>query len=283
MNQMRPCNPFNNVVASGTANCDLNSLLGTTVESLNLTLGGGSFTKAMITGIQLKANNKVIFETDGSKLDAGETFKNYFVAADATRLSIDLMERKGRTVNTFQTGALDLSKGSGINNLRMEVTIAGATTPTLVCNAIVSPALATPGEEQIRFLFHRRHRVVQTIGAGGLYVPLVIPHLEPAGGGSAYKRVMIFSANLTAIRLVRDGQADFDISKADMQYQQLKDGRLPQANLTVLDFILDNLQQGRLYDTRPVAGVQSAIFYGLFSAGETITTETEELLPFGAY
>ena len=70
MNQLRILNPFNNVVASGIANCDLNPLLGTTLECINLTLGGGSFTKAMITLIQLKANGKVIFETDGTKLDA---------------------------------------------------------------------------------------------------------------------------------------------------------------------------------------------------------------------
>jgi hypothetical protein len=32
-----------------------------------------------------------------------------------------------------------------------------------------------------------------------------------------------------------------------------------------------------------VAGVRSAQLYGTFSAGETITIETEELLPYAAY
>ena len=59
------------MVASGIANCDLNPLLGTTLECLNLTLGG-TFTKAMITLIQLKANGKVIWESDGTKTDALE-------------------------------------------------------------------------------------------------------------------------------------------------------------------------------------------------------------------
>ena len=86
MNQLRVCNPFNNVVASGIANLDLNSLLGTTLECLNLQLGG-TFTKSMISSIQLKANGKVIFETTGTNLDLSENFKGY-TTADATRLSI---------------------------------------------------------------------------------------------------------------------------------------------------------------------------------------------------
>jgi hypothetical protein len=90
MNQLRPLNPFNNVVASGIANCDLNPLLGTTLECLNLSIGG-TFTKSMITLIQLKANGKVIWESDGSKLDSSENFKNY-ATADTTKLSINFME-----------------------------------------------------------------------------------------------------------------------------------------------------------------------------------------------
>lgn len=92
MNQLRLLNPFNNVVASGIANCDLNPLLGTTLEEIHLGLGG-TFTKAMITLIQLKANGKVVFETTGTNLDLAENFKNY-TAADAARLTISFMEGK---------------------------------------------------------------------------------------------------------------------------------------------------------------------------------------------
>lgn len=280
MNQLRICNPFNNVVASGIANCDLNPLLGTTLECLNLSLGG-TFTKAMITLIQLKANGKVIFETTGTNLDLLENFKNY-ATADATKLSINFMEPKTKTVNAFQAGAIDLSPASGITNLRLEVTIAGATAPVLSAIAEVSPAIAVPGEEAIRFLMLRRHRNQQTIGAAGLY-SLQVPHIDPSGGGSVFKRIAIFSANCTAIKAMREGITEFEVTKVEQEWIQKKAGRAPQTALVVFDPILDGIQSGRVWDTRPANGVRSAQLYGTFSAGETIMVETEELLPLNMY
>ena len=125
MNKQMILDPFNNVVASGVAVCDLNKLLGTVLEKLTLTLGGTTFTKAMTTKIELKANGKTIFETDGSKLDASNLYNGG--AADATILKMDFMDRKAVTVNARQAGAIDLSAGSGISTLRLEVTTSGAT------------------------------------------------------------------------------------------------------------------------------------------------------------
>jgi hypothetical protein len=280
MNQLRPLNPFNNVVASGIANCDLNPLLGTTLECLNLSIGG-TFTKSMITLIQLKANGKVIWESDGSKLDSSENFKNY-ATADTTKLSINFMEPKAKTVNAFQAGSIDLSPASGISNLRLEVTIAGATAPTLSGVAEVSPALDIESERAIRFLIGRRHRNTQTIGAAGTF-SLQVPHLDPSGGGSVFKRIMVYSANMTAMKAMREGITEFDVTKAENEWIQKKALRSPQSNLFVFDPILDGIQAGRVWDTRPSNGVKSAQLYGTFSAGETITLETEELLPLNMY
>lgn len=280
MNQLRICNPFNNVVASGIANCDLNPLLGTTLECLNLQLGG-TFTKAMIPLMQLKANGKVIWESSGPRTDALENFKNY-ATADATRLSINFMEVKGRTPNGFQSGSIDLSPASGITNLRLEVTIAGATAPTLSAIAEVSPAMDIESERAIRFLVCRKHSNQQTIGASG-YTALQVPHLDPSGGGSVYKRIAIYSANCTGFKAMREGITEFEVTKLENEWIQKKAGRAPQANLVVFDSILDNVQQGRLWDTRPENGVRSAQLYGLFSAGETITVETEELILLNQY
>lgn len=280
MNQLRLLNPFNNVVASGIANCDLNPLLGTTLEEIHLGLGG-TFIKAMITLIQLKANGKVVFETTGTNLDLAENFKNY-TAADAARLTISFMEGKGRTLNAFQAGAMDLSPGSGITNLRLEVTIAGATSPTLAGVAGVSPALAIPSEENIRWLIHRRHRNSQTIGAAGEF-SLQVPHIDPSGGGSVFKRVFVHSANMTRLKTMREGITEFDVSKAENEWIQKRAGRTPQTNVVAFDPTLDNVLAGRVWDTRPASGVRSAQLFGTFSAGETITIETEELIPLSMY
>lgn len=279
MNKQIVLDPFSNVANSGVAICDLNKLLGTVLEKLTFTLGG-TFTKAMITKIELKLNAKVVFESDGSRLEATNSYMGG--ASDVTVLKLDLMDRKAVTVNARQAGALDLSVGSGISSARLEVTIAGATSPTLVGFADVSPPTNDPAEAGIRALMTRRHRATYVVGAAGTYA-LPVPHLDPAGGGSNYRRVYFYSANMTALKSVREGVTEHELTKLQNEAAQKDNFRVPQANLVVFDPVQDGQLTGRTWDTRPISGVRSAQFYGTFSAGETITIETEELLPLNAY
>jgi hypothetical protein len=281
MNKQPILDPFLNVVASGTAICDMNKFLGTVLEKITLTLGGTSLTKSMLILIQLKANGKVIFETTGPNLDAANLF-NTAAVADATILKIDFMDRKARTVNAYQAGAIDLSKDSGITSLRLEVTIAGATAPTLIGFADNSPPTVDPAEAGIRWLMGRKHRATVNIGAAGTFA-LPIPHLDPAGGGSNYRRIYFFSANMTALKTIREGVTEHELQKLQNEAAQKDNFKVPQANLIVFDPVQTGQIQGCTWDTRPASGVRSAQFYGTFSAAETIVIETDELLPFSAY
>lgn len=279
MNKQMILDPFQNVANSGVAICDMNKFLGTVLEKITLTLGG-TFTRAMITSLVLKANGKIIFETDGTKLEASNVYNG--AVTDVTLLKIDFMDRKAITVNARQAGAIDLSAGSGITQMRMEVTIAGATSPTLVGFADVSPPTADPAEAGIRGLLARRHRATYVVGAAGTFA-LPIPHLDPAGGGSNYRRIFLYSANCTAIKTMREGVTEHELTKLQNEAAQKDNFKSPQANLVVFDPVQDGQLSGRTWDTRPVSGVRSAQFYATFSAGETITIETEELLPYAAY
>jgi hypothetical protein len=279
MNKQIILDPFQNVVASGVAINDLNKLLGSVLEKITMTMGG-TFTKSMITLINLKANGKVIFETDGSKLDAANLYNGG--VSDVTILKLDFMDRKAVTANARQAGAIDLSIGSGIKSLRLEVTIAGATSPTLVGFADVSPPSDDPAEAGIRGLMERKHRASFVVGAAGTFA-LPIPHLDPAGGGSAFRRIYIYSANCTAFKTVREGITEHEVTKLQNENAQKDNFKTPQANLVVFDPVQDGQLAGRIWDTRPAVGVRSAQFFATFSAGETITIETEELIPFGAY
>ena len=270
------------VPASGVAVFDLNNLLGTCLETLNIDLGGGSFTKSMITGMVLKGNNKIIWETDGTKHNLAELFKGYLSADDTARICLNFMEQKARTPMAFQAGAIDLSPSSGITNLKLEITIAGATTPTLAGVAEVSAINTDPAEANIRYLFKRRHRAPQSIGAAGKFA-VIVPHMDPAGGGSLFQRIGIVTSNYTAVQLMWNGSVQLDLTKAQLEYMQKKAGRMPQAGYMCLDFLLDNIQTNRLFDTTPGGGCQSAQLYLTLSASETITVETEELLPLNAY
>jgi hypothetical protein len=270
--------PFANVAANGVAVCDMNKFLGQVIEKIVLDLGG-TFTRAMITLIQLKANGKVIYETDGAKQGSTNLYNGQ--TDDATKLKIDFMDRKAVTVNARQAGSIDLSAASGVANLRLEVTIAGATNPTLGGVVDVSPVSLDPAEAGIRALVVRRHRATYVVGAAGEFA-LPVPHLDPAGGGSNYRRIFLFSANCTNIKAVREGVTEYELTKARNEFNQKDNFKTPQASLHVFDPVQDGQLAGRTWDTRKGL-VNSAQFYATFSAGETITIETEELIPLGMY
>lgn len=277
--QIIALNPFTNVVASGIAICDLRNLFGYSVERITLQLGGGALTKAMLTSIQLKANGKVILDSTGSATDSRMTWRG--ITANAAFLAIDFLELRARSKLGLMMGALDTT--IGIKDLRLEVTIAGATTPTLIGYAEVTTPQLAPEYANVRPLIARVHRVSQTIGAAGTF-PLQVPHLDPNSGGSLFKRIHLLSANATGARVERNGIREWEVlSTAFNNFNGGEYGRTTVASLFPIDFITDGLMEDRVLDTRPAAGCTTAQVFGTFSAGETITIEAEVLEPLDVY
>ena len=271
--------PFNNVVASGIAYTDLRHLLGYGVERITLNLGGGAFTKSMVTLWQLKANGKVIAESTGSRTDSRMQWRG--ITAGANFLTIDFLELKAKTKQGLLAGVLDTT--IGIRDLRLEVTIAGATTPTLAGWAEVCEPLSAPEFAGVRPLVARVHYVTQTIGAAGTF-PLIVPHLDPNSGGSIFKRIAIFSANCTGARLERNGMREWEmVTAAANSFSAGEYARVTQAGLFMLDFIMDGFMENRVLDSRPANATTTAALFATFSAGETITIEIESLEPVEAY
>lgn len=280
MNKQMILDPFQNVANSGVAVSDCAKLLGTVVEKFTLVLGGTTFTPSMITSLVIKANGKIIYQTTGANLQASNLYNGGY--SDATILKVDLMDRKAVTANARQAGTWDLSAKSGITSLRIEVTISGATSPTLAGIADVFPPVDDPNEAGIRWLMARRHQHTYTVGAAGQFA-LPVPHIDPPGGGSNFRRIYLYSANCTALKTMRDGITEHELTTALNTAAQRDNFKAPQSNLTVFDPVQDGQLQMRTWDTRLSSGVKSAQFYATFSAGETITIETEELIPFAAF
>lgn len=280
MNKQIVLDPFQGVAASGVAITDLSKLLGTVLEKLTLFLSG-TFTRSNITLIELKANGKAIFQTTGANIDSYNVYQG--ATSNATVVKLNFIDPKAVTVNARQVGAIDLSKDSGITSLRLEVTISGATTPGLTGYADCSPPSNADAEKNIRFIMARRHRATVVIGAAGQFA-IPVPHLDPSGGGSAYRRIVFYSANMTGLKTVREGVTEHELTSVTQISTSAQDWfKVPQASMIVFDPCQDGQIEGRVWDTRPAVGVRSAQFYGTFSAGETITVETEELLPLSAY
>lgn len=283
MNKQIILDPFSVVGSAGTTISDMNKFLGTVLEKITLSLAGTALTKAMITSLQLIANGKIIFDTTGTTLESANAYNaKAGVPSDPTILKIDFMDRQMRTLNGYQVGALDLSAKSGITSLRLQITIAGATAPILFGFGDVSPPTSDPTEANIRWLMCRKHRAFVPIAAAGQFA-LPIPHFDPAGGGSVFRRLFMYSANMTALKTVREGVAEHEIFKAQNDTSQRDNGKYPQTNLFVFDPVQTGTIQGSTFDTRLSSGIRSAQFLATFSGAENIVIETEELLPFSAY
>lgn len=271
--------PFQNVVATGLAVVDLANLLGFNIETLYLQLGGTTFTKSMIATAQLKANGKTILDSTGSAIDTRMQWRG--LSASATFLPIDFTEVRGRSKNALLSGSLDTTVG--IKSLRLEVGISGATAPTLAGYAAVSAPLVAPEFAAIRPLIARVHRFTQVIGAAGTF-GLQVPHLDPAYGGSLFKRICVFSANMTGLKVIRNGITEHESVAALNNFRCAYEGlRTSQTSFYPFDPIVDNFQEDRVFDTRPASGTTTTQILGTFSAGETITIESEVLEPLDAY
>ena len=276
--QIVTLNPFQNVVAAGTAICDLRNLFGYSIERFILQLGG-TFTKSMITAILLKANGKVIFDSTGSATDLRMLFRG--IPGNASFLTLDFLELKARSKLGLMGGALDTTQG--IKDLRLEITIAGATAPTLLGYAEVSTPQTGPEYANLAPLVARVHRITQNIAGAGTF-PLQVPHLDPNSGGSLFKRIALLSANCTGARVERNGIREWELnSTAVNNFNQAEYLRIAQAGLFMMDFVVDGLFEDRLLDTRPAAKCNTANIFATFSGAEVITVEVETLEPLGVY
>jgi hypothetical protein len=265
---------FQNVVPSGIATCDLNGLLGYTIERLMLQLGGTSFTKSMVTGIQLKANGKIIYDSTGPRLDSRNQYRG--ITANAGFLTIDFAEIRAKTELGQNVGCIDTTQG--ISNLKLEVTTSGATAPTLSAWAEVSPPQMDPAQAPTRGLISKVHSATLTIGAAGTF-SIPVPHLAPADGGSIFKRIAFFSSNMTALQIKKNGIGIEDSVKALNDFNQTEYRKVPQAGVYVFDAVVDD-NQSQALNTR---NAQTMEVLGTFSAGETITVEAELLEPLAAF
>ncbi|MGK5023105.1 major capsid protein P2 [Janthinobacterium sp. LB2P10] len=268
------CLPFNNVVANGVATLDLSSLLGTTIERITLQLGGTALTKAMLTSIQMKANGKIIYDTSGARRDTCMQYRG--ITPNAGFLVIDFSEIRSKTELGQSLGSLDTTMG--VTSLKLEIAIAGATAPTLQAWAEVDRPQVDVSQASTRPLIARVHSSNQTIGGSGQF-SISVPHFAVSEGGSIYKRIAIFSANMTGLLIKKNGVVVEENIKSLNDYQQMEYKKVPQAGLYMMDFITDD-NQSQALNTRDA---QTMEILGTFSAGETIVIEVEVLEPLGVF
>lgn len=231
------CLPFQNVAATGLATINFSNLLGFLVENIMLELGGTALTKAMLTDMDIKANTKTIIRDTGTRMDNRMTYRGE--TADAAYLKIDFCESRSKTITGQKVGAVDTT--FGISSLTGEITITGATAPTLKAYAEVSSP--TEQDPATRGLIAKVLNYTISPAAAGTF-PFDIPY--GALAGSLIKRIHLFGATVTATEVKKNGITIHKATNAVNRYAQTALGRVPVANVQTIDFIKDGNQSASL-------------------------------------
>ncbi len=262
----RKCMPFSNVVATGMATADLRSLLGNTVNRIVLKLGGTTFTKAMITGLRVKANGKSIFDDTGSRTDSRMMYRG--ITANAAYLTVDFSEIRARTIQGQLLGSIDTT--IGINSLTMEVDISGATAPTLEAWADIGP----PQMGIERSLIGKVLSFTHNFGAAGKF-PMNIPYGRQ--GGSLIKRLHLSGSTVTDAEVKKNGVTIFESPNAVNNFVETEFLRTPQANYFHIDFV----QDGNMSNVLNAADAQTMEYYATVSGAGNVIVVAELLDPLG--
>lgn len=262
--------PFANVVAAGTATNNVTP--GRTLEMLQLKLGG-TFTKAMITLFKLKANGRTLIEATGTELDKINAYRG--ITTNAAFLDIPFFDEKmfsqlDRAVSAFDTS-------NGVANITTEVTIAGATSPTLVPIIVESASQKDQTGQAAPYadLVGKILRYPFSIANGGR-LPITVPF--GAQSGAIIKRLHVFhGGNMTGATVKQDGMVVHESLLAENSNMQVRSGRTPQTNVYTIDFVTDGNIRNAL-DTRDARSLEWLLE---FSAADNGTILVEYLDALG--
>jgi hypothetical protein len=264
MQFIRAMEPFQNVLATGRAVLSSKLVLGNIIERVYLVLGGGAFTKAMITAIRVRLNGKVVFgDISGTNLDLVQRY--LLLNNTAGFLTVDFTEPVSRSIQGQLMGSYN-TNAAGVTDFTIEVDISGATTPTLAAWVqLRAPSSMAPEKGFDPALAPVLRAMIPTTipvtAAGEIQSDVNYG----SGGNSLIKRLFIFSSILTSFRIKRDALDVFEtVASALNTYIELDYGRVAQTNLYVWDPLMDG-NQSDAYATRRADGTPSN-YQWLFTA-----------------
>lgn len=208
--------------------------LNATYDKFILLLGGG-LVAAKLNAIRLKANDSEFFIDTGAYLNNRQAYQA--VSTDAGEVVLDFTEPNARGDAAQQY--LASIPANLLKKLTIEVDIdamanAGS---TLAC------AAEYRGPTKNAFILKRREF--------NFFAPGAADHdlLLPSGvSGGIIKRVWLHDGGHVTKALLRVGGfiAQNWLTMAELQRVQVRNGRVPQANIDVLDFVVDGNLQGAL-------------------------------------
>lgn len=237
--------PFQNVVAAGQAQLTTQRIWPNTLEYIALILGGTTFTKAMITNLQVRLGQKTVWYAVGADIQTLNSYEGR--VATATLLTLPFANWFARTPKQQYLGAVDFG-AIGVRDLTILVTIAGATAPTLTAYAEVAPPKTLDPASNLLF-----RAIIQTpLAPSGatVFQPFLINYGQ--AGGALLRRLLFVSNLVTAAEVKRDGLDIFEqIPSAVINAIQSESfPHAPQANTYMIDFEEDDIESKALTSVR---------------------------------
>jgi len=265
--------PYSNVVPAGTATNNVTP--GRTLENLQLKLGGTALTKAMISLFRMKANGKTVIEGTGTQIDKINAYRGTGTT-NAKFLDIYFTDYSLNNELDRQVGAFDTS--AGIINLTTEVTTLGATAPQITPILIESASQKSRQGEMLPFatLIAKTLRYPYNIGTGGK-LPVTVPF--GLTNGAIIKRLHVFqnAGTMTGATVKQDSLVIHESLKDENEFMQVRHGRVPQAGVYTIDFVVDGDIKKAL-DTRDARSLEWLFDFSAADSGDILV---EYLDPLG--
>jgi len=245
--------------------------LGVTYEKLYFILGT-NILQSLITNVVLKLNNKE-FQRWATWADYQAWLSYKGNGSNAGYLVMDFTERLARDEVAMKFGTIAACAEAGVQDFTLEFDLGNYTAvaaSTITAWADVEAPSANSVIQRVQY----NQKVIGAAATDQMYIPF-------GANGYQVKRLVVKHANLTSLRVRRDG-VDFyeDLPIALANARQVDFGRVPQAGYQVLDFMPDTLQSNAfntgfvMVGGKPVP-VSNLDIRATTSASDTLTYYTE--------
>lgn len=261
-----------------SARASISFPLGVTYEKLYLYLGTTGLTKALMTNLVLKINNKEFQRwASAADLDILNTYKGNQI--NASYLVFDFTERLARQEVGMKLGTVAACQEAGVQSFTLEFdigafTVTGGTAPFMFAD------VEAPSSNRVIQRVQYQQKTLAAAVQDIFYIPF-------GAQGYQVKRLVMKHSNLTSVKIRRDGvdvYEDLPVALANFREQDF--GRVPVAGAQVVDFMPDTLNSNALntafvqtgFDakgqpqTTPVQNLDARI---TTSAADTVTIYTE--------
>jgi hypothetical protein len=236
-----------------------------TLVGIKLALSGTTFDNTKIDRIRLKIGPRVIWDLTGPQIRAINAYKNG--NASASYLWIDFSERDQAIFPIKEIGGIDLMAVLAVGEVYLEIFInAAAVAPVITAQGYFEQSQGNAAIVKfVPFSF-------STSAAGKFTLPLQLR-------GALLKRMHLFytgtnftattNGNLSRLECKKNGLVFFDQMDLDNRFDQAQFKKVPQGNLFVADFIVDNNHDANVATMRKTQ--QNQLVYDSFEFNAYMT------------